>query len=420
MSIDIYQNYSQFYKGTESLKTYGSNNRTGKKDTLVKYEFNTTDEYGNKVMDKMSKEETLRVMKEISAQYGDDVIVEFSGDGMAALVESKKNGHDVDLDKIMNKTPEQQAVPDDMITQLEGTYRRVSENDEVNTHISWHDTLREKAPDICNELDDLMQQILDHGLNHNDDGEKFGAKFIELVTKAEKAISAYDAKKESAKDIAVDKAEKTATVGETQLSKKAQALLKKLRKTYGDIDFFVADFKNAEEAKAALSRGTKKVSVLFSSEELEKMASDERYEKECMDRVQGALRMSDEINRKYGFESAFGKDSGNGEITKIGISFNSDGTTSFFAELEKSSASQRERIEKTREERRAQRKEDAKKAEREKQKERLEGKADYDVKRTTVQADSMEELLEKIRNVDWNIIQTGNESEVGRKFDFSI
>lgn len=53
-----------------------------------------------------------------------------------------------------------------------------------------------------------------------------------------------------------------------------------------------------------------------------------------MGRVQGALRMSDEINKKFGYESAFGKNGGNGEITKIGISFNSDGTTSIFAELE--------------------------------------------------------------------------------------
>lgn len=209
-------------------------------------------------------------------------------------------------------------------------------------------------------------------------------------------------------------------VKQPQLSQAAQKLLEKLRNTYSDMDFMVADFKNADEAKAALSRGTKEVSVLFSSEELEKMASSEKYEKEYMRRVQGALRMSDEINKKFGFESAFGKDGSNIEITRIGISFNSDGTTSFFAELEKSSASQRERIEKVQEEKRTQKKEDAKKAEKEKQKERLEGKSDYDVKRTTVQADSMEELLEKIQAVDWDSIKTGNEPETGRKFDFSI
>lgn len=38
----------------------------------------------------MSREETLQAMKDIRSQYGDAVIVEFSGDGMAALVEGKK------------------------------------------------------------------------------------------------------------------------------------------------------------------------------------------------------------------------------------------------------------------------------------------------------------------------------------------
>ena len=88
MSMNIGLNYSQFYRGTEQIKNYGSATAS-KKDTLVKYEFNTTDKDGNRIMDKMSKEETMRVMNDITAQYGDNVIVEFSGDGLAALVESK-------------------------------------------------------------------------------------------------------------------------------------------------------------------------------------------------------------------------------------------------------------------------------------------------------------------------------------------
>ena len=84
MNID----YSQFYRGTSDITSYG--NGAYKKDTLVKYEFNTTDENGNKVMDKMTKEETLQAMKDISSKYDDGVIVEFSGDGMAALVENRK------------------------------------------------------------------------------------------------------------------------------------------------------------------------------------------------------------------------------------------------------------------------------------------------------------------------------------------
>lgn len=88
MAMQISNSYGQFYKGTELLKTYGSGGNG--KNRLVRYAFNTTDGQGNKVMEQMTKEETLQAMKEISAKYGDHVIVEFSGDGMAKLIESKK------------------------------------------------------------------------------------------------------------------------------------------------------------------------------------------------------------------------------------------------------------------------------------------------------------------------------------------
>ena len=91
MDID----YSQFYRGTTNIPSYG--NGTYKKDTLVKYEFNTKDEHGNKIMDKMSREETMQAIKDIGSQYGDAVIVEFSGDGMAALVEGKKGTVDANI-----------------------------------------------------------------------------------------------------------------------------------------------------------------------------------------------------------------------------------------------------------------------------------------------------------------------------------
>ena len=44
MSMNVSQDYSQFFVGTEQLKSYGSN-PAAKKDTLVKYRFNTTDEH---------------------------------------------------------------------------------------------------------------------------------------------------------------------------------------------------------------------------------------------------------------------------------------------------------------------------------------------------------------------------------------
>lgn len=92
MSMNVTQNYSQFYKGSEPVRSYGSGGeRFMPKDTLVRYEFRTTDDAGNKLMDPMTREEALRAMKEISSQYGDNVLVEFSGDGLDALAQSLKS-----------------------------------------------------------------------------------------------------------------------------------------------------------------------------------------------------------------------------------------------------------------------------------------------------------------------------------------
>ena len=239
---------------------------------------------------------------------------------------------------------------------------------------------------------------------------------MEITNNYSNYTSGYASAANSRKQTAESKAAaQTGSIGEAGLSKGAQALLEKLRKSYGDMDFMAADSDKGDNAKDILSRGTKEVSVIFSSSELEKMASDEKYEKEYMERVQGALRMSEQINREFGFTSAFGEKSGSSEINRIGISFNSDGTTSFFAELEKSSARQREHIEKAREEKRAAKKEQGK--------ERLENRylrEDTGVKRTVIQAGSMEELLEKIRSVDWDSVKAENRPQSGGRFDFTI
>lgn len=401
MGMEIYQNYSQFYKGTESLKSYGSDSAT-KKDTLVKYEFNTTDEKGNKVMDKMSKEETFRTMNEISSYYGDNVIVEFSGDALTALEQHGKG---------LLKEPEadREPVP---TTPLEGP-RVVTEEEweEINTSKLGDDMesiMRDVDPKAYGEYQRISKEGMASGTQ-----EGMTAGFRYLVNWMENKrnanmnwIEEYKASQKTETDAKVKN-------GGYGLSDKATAFLEKLRKTYGKFDFFVGD---AGDARSLMKNSNKEFSVLFSTEELEKMAADEKYAAEKMNAVNHAVRMSQQINKQFGFENA-----GNGvKITKMTISFNSDGTTSFFAELEKSGASQREHIEKAREEKRTQRKEDAKKAEKEKQQERLKGNADHVVKRTTVQADSVEDLLKKIREMNWNGGQAGNASETGRKFDFSI
>ena len=213
----------------------------------------------------------------------------------------------------------------------------------------------------------------------------------------------------------------TESIAEKNLSKAAQKMLENLRGSRNDMDFMVADFENGDNAKdirrqrqmCIRDRSDKEYTVIFSKEEMEKMASDPKYYAEKMHSIEGALRMTDEINAQFGFERAFGKTNDNADadtkITKFGISFNSDGTTTFFAQLEKSSASQKEYLEKLQEKKAAEKKE-AKKKEQSKQTE---------VRKTMVQANSKEELLDKIKNIDWDSIKP-EENKIGGRFDFSI
>lgn len=130
----------------------------------------------------------------------------------------------------------------------------------------------------------------------------------------------------------------TESIAEKNLSKAAQKMLENLRGSRNDMDFMVADFENGDNAKDILAQSDKEYTVIFSKEEMEKMASDPKYYAEKMHSIEGVLRMTDEINAQFGFERAFGKTNDNADadtkITKFGISFNSDGTTTFFAQLE--------------------------------------------------------------------------------------
>ncbi len=214
------------------------------------------------------------------------------------------------------------------------------------------------------------------------------------------------------------------TNGQKNLSKAAQELLEKLKSEKPEMDFMVADFDKGDDAKEILSRGTKEFSVLFSSEELEKMAADEEYYAEKMQQLDGAVRMSEEINAKYGFESGFGED-GTG-VSKIGIAFNSDGTTSVFLELEKVSAKQKERIEAARAEKAEAKREAAEEAEdgvgSEKQKQTLKEimeKDRFPVKRVIVQGTTQEEIMQKISEIDWNAVKPEAQT-AGAKFDFTV
>lgn len=203
---------------------------------------------------------------------------------------------------------------------------------------------------------------------------------------------------------------------QVQLSDGAVKLLKELKKTYGNMDFIVADYETDEEAASYLSRGRAQYSVLITPDELEKMAADENAKNENLKVLDNAIAKLDELKEQLGEKGQ--------EISRLGISIGNNGEVSYFAELEKVSAKQRERIEEKRESNREELKEEMKK----KAKEKLDelrgrgpasGSGREPVKRTTVHASSVEELAEKIGQVDWSQIADDTIMS-GKRFDFTV
>ncbi len=183
---------------------------------------------------------------------------------------------------------------------------------------------------------------------------------------------------------------------QAELSDDAKNLLKELQQKYGNMDFIVGDYETDEEAAAYLARGTKEYSVLIGSEELEAMAKDKSVKKEYLTKIENA-------RNQLAYTKSQLSESGE-NVKKLGVTFEKDGTTSLFASLEKMGEQQKERMEEAKE---------AKQSEKASERNRPYEK----VKRTTVTARTTEELLKKIRGVDWNQIEEEMVPAAGGRFE---
>lgn len=214
-------------------------------------------------------------------------------------------------------------------------------------------------------------------------------------------------------------AERT-TQTELNLSDKAKELLQQLKEKYGNMDFMVADYASEEEAQAYLSRGTKEYSVLIDPETLEAMANDEKTKEKYINLLEESTAKLDGIKEQLSEEA---QENGS-EVKSIGMTLGADGSVSYFAELEKAGAKQKERIESAKEKKAEEKKESEKKAEKEKTEERIRGGYGDNMPRperrtTRVSANSVEELLEKIRAVDWSEVKP-ERTETGSLFNCTI
>ena len=192
-----------------------------------------------------------------------------------------------------------------------------------------------------------------------------------------------------------------------QLSDNAKKLLEELKKKYSNMDFVIADYETDEEAAELLSRGSKEYSVLIDPETLEAMAADEETKNKYIGILEDSVNQLKDVKEQL-------KEDGDNDVTRVGISIGKDGQVSFFAEMmEGAGERQKEFIERTREANKEARTEREKKAQEELA-------AQERTKKTTVTASSIEELLEKIKAVDWSQIKAEEKPEAGSKFDFSV
>ena len=225
------------------------------------------------------------------------------------------------------------------------------------------------------------------------------------------------------------------TIGDVQLSDKAKDYYDKLKSKFHNMEFITVskDMKAQVQQNAATYGNANKMVVLIDDEKLERMATDESYRK----KYEGIIAMS-----QSKMDAAKNSLASTGASVKnFGMSVDSNGKESFFATVEKSGDLQKKRIEKKAAEKREQKIKDKKKAEKKAQEERIQNarekkaeKANTDDKDNdeiesvddkeyvTFEANSMDELLSKVRTYTYNSassrVMTDSEKMLGTQVDY--
>lgn len=218
--------------------------------------------------------------------------------------------------------------------------------------------------------------------------------------------AAQSRKTAKADDKKTDETKKTNS-NSVQLSDKAKALLQELKKTYNNADIYVAEYETDEEAAEYLSRGSKDFSVLIDPEELERMAADDEVKKKNLNLLDESLGKLSEMKEEL-------KETGReDEVVTLGVNIGKDEQVSYFAELEKSGERTKEFVDKMLE--------DKKEANAEKA-DKVQDKYNFEhSKRATVSANSVEEMLEQIKNFNWdNVKEETSIPMPGKNFDFTV
>lgn len=207
-------------------------------------------------------------------------------------------------------------------------------------------------------------------------------------------------------------------IGDVSLSKEASDYYNKLKAKYGGMEFVLVskDQKAAVQANVSKYGNAKKPVVLIDDEKLERMATD----KDFREKYEGIISMAQ--NQLASMKNDLS--SSGAAIKNFGMSVNADGSTDYFAVMEKSNKEQAERIEKKRAEKAEARKE-AKKADAKKLEQKRADKKEEARKLEEKRADKKaEEKRAEGRDKEDRIegkpgVRRGKEDRLERKHDVS-
>jgi len=192
--------------------------------------------------------------------------------------------------------------------------------------------------------------------------------------------------------------EKKKVEDEVELSEAAKNLLAELKEKYGDIDFFVAEFSNDEEAQYYHNQSTKKYSCVIDPKTLEEMAADEAVKEKYVGIIDTADEKFDQVKEELGEDAD--------QIKRMGITVDKDGVVTYFAELTKQTVRMQENLRNEQKAIRAEKKERNEKLERQ----REEKRAERDEKKNAVTEEN-----EKEKQVNPNKVTAGSIEELTAK-----
>lgn len=228
------------------------------------------------------------------------------------------------------------------------------------------------------------------------------------------------------------------TIGNPKLSEKAYKYYDELKKKYSNMNFILVseDMKEQAKANASAYANANKMVVLIDEDKIERMAEDESYRKQYEAIIANAVSGMSQLGSSIAATGA--------SVKGYGMQVNDNGTATYFAVLEKSSAAQKERIEKKAAKKKAEEKAKDKKAQKEAEKERIkkshdkaekisdedvdtddaDGKINSVSDTVIISASSIEELLSKIQNESQKYLSDNilseKERNVGQGFDYSL